>query len=136
MCLLIQGNRRIAKEDIICYKVLAEWRNISTLKIASIVSLFHQNNKWELGVEQTAKRTVARWVKEQIEDGYFHSYKFEDSAYAARCFHHDDAVPNMTFGVYKCIIPKGSPYYYGIHSGGNEGYASKRLKVMEKIDTF
>lgn len=77
MCLLIQGNRRIAKEDIVCYKVLAEWRNISTLKITSIVSLFHQNNKWELGVEQTAERAVARWVKWQIEDGYFIRISFK-----------------------------------------------------------
>lgn len=133
MCLLIQGNRRIAKEDIVCYKVLAEWRNISTLEMTFITSLFHQNNKWELGVEQTAERAVARWVKWQIEDGYFHSYKFQANASAERFFHRDYDVPNMTFGVYKCIIPKGSPYYYGIHSGGNEGYASKRLKVMEKI---
>lgn len=131
MCLLIQGSRRIAKEDIICYKVLAEWRNISTLKITSIVSLFHQDNKWELGVEQTAKRAVARWSKELIDDGYFHSYKFQTNAYTERLFHHD--LPGMTFGVYKCIIPKGSPYYYGIQSGENKGYASKRLKVMEKI---
>lgn len=137
MCLLIQGNRRIAKEDIICYKVLAEWRNISTLKIVSIASLFHQGNKWELGVEQTAERAVPRWFKDQIEDGYFHSYKFQDSARTEKLWRYSDSgVSSMTFGVYKCIIPKGSPYYYGIHSGGNEGYASKRLKVMEKINTI
>ena len=136
MCLLIQGNRRIAKEEIVCYKVLAEWRNISTLKIVSIASLFHQGNKWELGVEQTAERAVPRWVKCQIEDGYFHSYKFQDRALTEKLWHPDNGVSSMTLGVYKCIIPKGSPYYYGVHSGGCEGYASKRLKVMEKIDTI
>ena len=34
--------------------------------------------------------------------------------------------------IVKCIIPKGSYYYYGYHQGGLFGYASKQLKIVEK----
>lgn len=116
MCLLIQGSKKKAKRDIICYKVM--------LKIDDkLCSRYINRFKWEIGKTYTCtKRSATRYYKDEIGDGYFHSYSD---------MHLSVFVGNIV--VCKCVIPKDTWYYSGIHSDGIDGYASKSIIVEEII---
>lgn len=132
MCLLIQGNRRTAKKDILCYKVLKEHLDING-KIKHLNSPYFESYEWVLGREAVNDEMLilGEIDNNQIRNGYFHSFSNEKDALDESWWH----TPHLAerIGVYKCVIPKGSIYYCGEHSGGGEGYASKRLKIVEKI---
>jgi len=128
MCLLSTTVKpKKAKEDIICYKFLMKgdclkspWREFI----------------WELNKEYTAERSKPRYSKKSITDGYFHTYKSHMEARVDADYHQ---CSRFWYGfplnvcIYKCIIPKGSVYFEGICNGGFEGYASKKLIVVEAI---
>lgn len=132
MCLLIQGNRRTAKKDILCYKVLKEHLDING-KIKHLNSPYFEHYEWVLGREAVNDEMLilGEIDNNQIKNGYFHSFSKEKDALDESWWH--TPLFDERIGVYKCVIPKGSIYYCGEHSGGGEGYASKCLKIVEKI---
>ena len=130
MCLLIQGKRKIAKKDILCYKVLKEHLDING-EINCLYSPYFERYEWVLGREAVNEMPKPGEIDDnKITNGYFHSFSSEKDALDESWWH----TPHLAerIGVYKCVIPKGSIYYCGEHSGGGEGYASKRLKITEK----
>lgn len=123
MCMLKLSSKLYAKEDIVCYKIL---RQLSIDGITTLKS-FYNDYKWVIGKHERASRSKARYDN-NIYDGYFHSYR-EIPKELPRINPSFDVIPV----IYKCIIPKGSLYYKGIHSDALDGYCSKSLIVTEKI---
>ena len=123
MCLLAETIKpKKATRDIVCYKF-----PVKRLHLESPWTHF----QWELNKEYKADRSGPRWSPRDIKDGYFHSYKTKDQAIRGAYEFTGPAI-DVTY-VYECIIPKGTYYFEGIHSGGHQGYASKKIIVKKKI---
>lgn len=128
MCMLKLSSKLYAKEDIVCYKILRQMHigDMTTLK-----SLLN-DYRWVIGKRERASRSKARYDN-KIYDGYFHSYR-EIPKKLPHISPFLDAMSVISIPViYKCIIPKGSLYYEGIHSDALDGYCSKSLVVVEKV---
>ena len=123
MCLYKRGNRKRAKKDIIAYKVLVYNR-----RDARFHSMY-KNYIWDIGVEQEAKKARPGRISKdgEVGSGYFHSYKY---AFAINI---SESTLDYKTCIFRCIIPKGSYYYEGFHSDGIDGYASKKLKIVEEL---
>ena len=117
MCLYSWQNRKKATKDIVCYKTL----NCIKGKLHSI----YGRHIWELDTVYEAERAKPNYYEDEITFGYFHSYD--------KMFNQYSLSPGLQRYA-KCIIPKDTYYYYGIHSDGHEGYASKKLKIVEIYD--
>ena len=116
-----------ATKDIVCYKYLIKRTGSNHLE--SPYTYFH----WDIGKEYTADRSAPRLVPGNIKDGYFHSYEYKEAAeYRAEEYRHA-RYGIAEYRIVKCIIPKGSRYYKGIHTGGEDGYASKKIKIVEVL---
>jgi hypothetical protein len=110
-----------ATEDIVVYKFLV------TCPDGSLRSPYMPNFKWDIGKEYTANR--AKFVHyTTVKDGYFHSYRRETDAHRRRQIY---GAPEAN--VYKCIIPKGSYYYVGYDPVWLDCFASKKLKIIERV---
>lgn len=117
MCLLKQSSKLKAAQDIVCYKVCY-------LRNSHLYSFFH-DFAWDLNKVYEVERAKPARSRSSIYDGYFHSYEKPESGYDL--FAYANAV------LVKCIIPKGTYYYKGIHQAGKWGYASKKLKIVEIV---
>ena len=123
MCLYSWQKRKKATKDIECYKIVL-------IKNGVIHSKYH-DKEWELNKLYEAENALPFRIKSDgdVTSGYFHSYdSFEEVKRWAFC--------DKNEVVCKCIIPDGTYYYYGIHSDGHEGYASKKLKITEIISEY
>ena len=116
-----------ATKDIVCYKYLIKKKGIKGL-----MSPF-TGFRWEVRKEYTADRSAPRFVSNNIKDGYFHSYEYKDSAEFEAEIFTNTRCGVAEYHIVKCIIPKGSRYYKGIHTGGADGYASKKIKIVEVL---
>lgn len=121
MCLYPKYKLKKAKHDIVCYKVMLNKKSNIFYSI-----YWNTNEPWYIGEFKKGKHVWGRdfIFSGEIGSGYIHSYKDERDAITS-C---DDFLC-----VCKCIIPKGSYYYEGIHSDGKYGYASKKLKIVKKL---
>lgn len=124
MCLEVNTQYKIAKEDIVCYKILEKDYNGD---LFSPFTLF----RWDLNKFTKAKgrpiSTIFNGPK-YITIGYFHTFK---SIVAAKkqlmlC-------SNRNHLICKCIIPKGTKYWEGLYEG-YKGFASKNLIIESKLD--
>lgn len=118
MCLLKQSSKLKATQDIVCYKVCY-------LRNNHLYSFFHDDFVWDLNKVYEAERAKPASSRSSIYDGYFHSYEKSESSY--------DLFAYANTVLVKCIIPKGTYYYKGIHQAGKWGYASKKLKIVEIV---
>lgn len=130
MCLYSWKTKKKAENDIECYKVLKYDSN------GILSSLFQDSFKWEIGNEYKAER--AKYIyKRNIDSGYFHSYISEMTAldvYNSLIKDYNSGLGTFSeLKILKCIIPKGTYFYEGIHSDGRDGYASKSLKIVEML---
>lgn len=121
MCLYSWESKKKAENDIVCYKVIKYDDN------GILSSPIQGSFKWELGKEYRAERAIFSAFG-CISKGYFHSYISEWAAFNAQ---HSSLGCFKETRIFKCIIPKGTYFYQGIHSDGREGYASKSLKIVE-----
>lgn len=69
-----------------------------------------------------------------VSEGFIHSF----SGLSTVLTHFANASLFMSrdgkvYELYKCIIPKGTKYIYGVDSDGVTSYASKEIKFVEKI---
>lgn len=128
MCLTLINtiSRKRAKTDIICYKVLV-WRTTNHSRRLSS-PIFQET--WNIGEEKT--NTERRWTRYRhaIDNGYYHSYEMLCDA---RSFEDELGGRGLWAETYKCVIPQGAYYYKGYHSRVREGYASKKLRIVEKV---
>ena len=127
MCLLKNSSKLKATKDIVCYKVC---RYIG----GGIYSFYYDKFKWVLNKEYEADRATRTYTRNNVYDGYFHTYKSLSTALSSLEIDIDSRIK-----IVKCIIPKGSYYYKGWHSPNiygylSEGYASKKLKIVEIVN--
>lgn len=121
MCLYSWDLRKKATKDIECYKIVVAANG----KICSR----YYDYEWEIDKIHESPRALPSRIKSDgdITGGYFHSYySLNEAKKSILCYKEHEVLC-------KCIIPEGSYYYYGIHSDGYEGYASKKLKITEII---
>lgn len=121
MCLYSWKSKRKSEKDIECYKVL------KYDKENKLSSPYQDWFKWEVGVEYNADKAKLIYDGE-IHEGYFHTYDTYHSAVKSTF-----TMPGIQkkIVICKCIIPKCTYFYSGIHSDGHEGYALKSLKIVE-----
>lgn len=117
MCLITkQKLSNIAKEDVICYKIIT-----TNIESGNYVSYYYSEMKWELNKVYCSSLGRCR---DYVREG-FHSYA-----------HYQDALKileqDMPLGciLVKCIIPKGANYYKGKQQD-SDGYASSQIKMTE-----
>lgn len=126
MCLTTKQEKPlVAKEDIICYKFLDK----------KMKSPF-RNFQYQLGKIYTDD--VEEYITEHkdwkfIGAGFFHAYLNKDDV-----VNYQKEYRNTQESIYKCRIPKGTPYYSGIEylKGTKEitPIAAKSIEILEKID--
>lgn len=124
MCLLVNTQYKIAKEDIVCYKILEK---DYYGHLFSPYTLF----RWELNKLTKAEgKPYFTSFKEtkHIAVGYFHTFK---SIVAAK--KQLKLWPNRNHLICKCTIPKGTKYWEGLYEG-YKGFASKNLIIESKLD--
>ena len=126
MCLYKESSKLKARDDIVCYKVCRVTYN----------RIFSKNQHFCYKMEKTyeANKSCLPHYEGYVSDGYFHSYSDLNIAHyvLTRDF------PAKDLKIFKCVIPKGSYYFKGTHTGGNgenrlSGYASKQIKIVEEI---
>lgn len=128
MCLSKISIKKIAEEDIICYKIVLKTgtNQYETPFQCMKVSL----NTEYVDTTPTNDNLVDLSVNE-INGGYYHSFKNKDNV--LEYSHHF----NGAVCVLKGIIPKGSEYYEGVYTsiciGYLPAYASKKIKYIEEI---
>jgi len=135
MCLTTFGNtkanRKCATRDIVCYKVFVISLD-DFLQPTVINSMYHRTNvPWKIGVTKTAEKSPFIYCGE-VKGGYFHSYR--DWVDAQQIIKRGDGTRRLM--VFKCVIPKGTWYYTGIHSDGFDGYASKQLRIVGAFENI
>ena len=128
MCLVKEGCKKKAKEDIVCYKVMSCLEDGSDIR-----SLFYSKCCWNLGETKIGKKAPTAFWKDQVDGGYFHTYASKALCYFALIYERSKhSLIERRLEMYQCIIPAGSYYYAGRHSDGTEGFASKKL-IIEKL---
>ena len=129
MCLTKFGSRKKSRYEKVCYKIFEE--NLTTHEICS---RFHKGFKWEVGKEYEAERAHngRLWYYGEVNSGYFHSYEKLEYAIDEVNNYYKNSNNAAYLVIYECAIPSDTPYYWGIHSDGHDGYASKRL-ILKKL---
>ena len=132
MCLITNSPAiKIAREDIKCYKV------IKTNGIGGWETPYTHAHVSHFAVmgKQLFRATEREQIKEHVnwddgftvEGGFIHTYsRYTDAKRTAMSM--SNAI------VYECIIPKGIGYFIGYDSGGDDGYASKAIAFVKRID--
>lgn len=141
MCLYSKNNPRIAKRNIVCYKVLRKWLSVSTyskyMTSETIVTPITLDNV-TVKIEGSYKATGTE-LKQKVTSGYvysrgfIHTFKNVSDAleFAEICKANSDSV--LSFIIYYCIIPKNTKYVKGKDEHNYESYASKKIVFKEEI---
>lgn len=147
MCLLSQKPlAERADEDIIVYKIFQESDNHKKDKILYSPYTFfkYKNNKSlkkakfnrsSYSCYKSYFKKIYRFIffnkgynyKESsnlycICDGFFHSLNSVETAISR-------ISPGENLSIYRCLIPKGSYFYKGVH----DDFASRKIKILEKV---
>jgi len=139
MCLTTNwGKARVATRDIVCYKILVTFDDGKTyftpsqhteVKDFPIIQPYFLEKE---DVEETGFNVY------EVNGGFIHTYMFKRK----RKFRKENSKPkglpcSYKYVLFKAIIPKGTRYYRGRHNvffGARYGYASRWIKLLEKID--
>lgn len=142
MCLIVKKNtkKKIAEKDVVCYKLVERcsydkttfrtpFRNVilsdsilkgkETYKASGRMMPFHPDY-----IELERGDRI-------IEKGGIHTYANKKDV-----MKEVDKTNNSNFHIYKCIIPKGTPYYEGYFyclTGDYVSYASKQIKFVKQV---
>lgn len=134
MCIYTSEKRKIAEEDIVVYKVLIEkidnksgYQYLSSPIFNYQFTILNGQEKNCIFNNQSSEDVVTDGFITMVGRGFFHSYCDVNNAF----MDWDYNIKKYGYGVYKCIIPKGSEYFYSEFS---KSYASKKIIVTkEKI---
>lgn len=125
MCLQNYSGKKIATENIVCYKVLVKNKD------GKLRSCFYRH-EWVFGTEYEEKETITDFY--EIGKGAFHSYKnLQDAIDNYNIVRGSWALMGGDIDeiiVVECIIPKGTEYYYGYTLDEEPSYASKKIKII------
>ena len=150
MCLEIKNTTpKVAKRDIVCYKVLVVKDNAIMDKDGALVindiyvtpffkfvmepnKLYEEKNKFEVGIETRLTPFIKRIKYTTIvQSGCFHTFK---SKIDAKLFKKDLGLRNNEAVIMKCVIPEGTEYFEGTYDTFYyKAYASKSLKTIQVI---
>ena len=126
MCLLLgRLEPIIAKEDIVCYKIVEK---SDKGPLVSIVQSFEYilGKTYDNGIPDPEEIPYYRnrcGIK--LNEGLFHSYSSPRN---------NQLYKDLGKVEVKCIIPKGAYYFEGLVNGSlAEGYASSQIKIVEII---
>jgi hypothetical protein len=149
MCLFVKNNKvKIAKEDIICYKVLKYLKSshsptgtvLCTPFADQIISESVLNGDFDFEAVGTPKIEQEYDNEYSISEGYIHTCADKDSAntiYLQCAYYHEYYCANK-FEIYECIIPKGTRYYEGVYNHekriSRASYASEKIRFVKKLD--
>jgi len=130
MCLKLSINpfrsyRKIAKKDIVCYKVLKRFGDNS-------LYAYFQDFSYTPGISYSCLLGRYWW---RVEEG-FHSFVNIDDARDWRCHtNYNSAWREPPVVVVRCVIPKGSEYYTGYwgESKKYKNYASNQIIIKEML---
>ena len=124
MCFFIDEkypNVQIAKKDMICYKVLVEGKDV-------ISSPFY-NYVWKIDKEESTYLERDSHDYNVINLG-FHSFSKKRAAGELSSKFGFDRDSKVKYKVFKCIIPKGSNYYYNER---HKEYVSNKIIVKSEL---
>lgn len=137
MCLTTNWKKtRVAKRDIVCYKELITFDNGKTYFTPNqhaIINEFPFIRPYLLEKEDVKETGFNVY---EVNGGFIHTYMFKNK----REFKKGNIKPEgiyYKYVLFKAIIPKGTRYYRGKHNaffGARYGYASRDIKLLEKID--
>lgn len=135
MCLRTRNNKQqIAQYDIPIYKVLTR-RNSGVYTPYSDTFIPTETLNGQKPFVANGKVSKEIWrmgngsKKYSVEGGMIHTYANLSDAWW--CAYH---VQRWGFAeVYACIIPKGTPYYYGTDYIGTQVYASKQIRFVKRL---
>ena len=128
MCLEIRRkNIKIAKKDIVCYKVLVNRGD----GYVTPYQFFPMPLGYTYKNSDTPKIIWDRG-KGWVHQGFFHTYiklydAKNDADWQYENCEEDDVI------VVKAVIPKGSHYLSGVNNDGEKSYASKMLVVTDIV---
>jgi hypothetical protein len=137
MCLYLteKSGIKVAKEDIICYKVMEKWGEILTSP--------YQNMRYKCGTMRVSETPIT--VKHIfaigpcVEEG-FHSVSNEQEAERLKSGLQTYAtllnLINYKYVVVKCLIPAGTSYAVGVFNDFGEHFnsiCSERIIVLEEV---
>ncbi len=136
MCLYTKNNQfSIAKENLICYKVLAFYdggfmtpyqktfmpKNVIDGKIPFIA----------MGEKQIQQGYLS--VSCVIGGGFIHTYKSLISAFYLKN-HLGIMYPEYVFCIFECEIPKGTKYYEGEDDFCEASFASEKINFVKEME--
>lgn len=110
----------IAKEDIICYKIVYR-DNYRDCYLSEYMGFIYRLG--ETYKENSAKILALLDEQDTLKCGVFHSYKALKTSILSNAW-------RASIHVIKCIIPKGTCYW--VNNYRNE-YASTAIKVVEEV---
>lgn len=121
MCFIKEEMRHsIAKEDIICYKVVRRVNYRDYYRSEYIGFIYKLGETYK---ENSAKILALLDEQNTLKSGVFHSYKTLKTSFLRSAWMCDSLA-------IKCVIPKGTCYW--VNNYRNE-YASTAIKVVEEV---
>lgn len=131
MCLYTKNREPfLAKEDIVCYKVLIKtkipcvYKTPVTRTRFTKFPLIKKNFKAE-GDRKVVKIPLSVGIYFEISIGFIHTHKNVESI---KCWINSMLVCGDNYVIFKCIIPKGTYYYEN-----ETEYASERIEILDRV---
>lgn len=140
MCLSVlkkNYKRKIVKENIECYKVMAFWNDKYYTPFQEMfmkVGVRYDNdNEEDIGevlYTELSSDNLIPYI--EVNDGFYHSFKYKIDCMSEKLL--ISHLNNLAeYHVMRCIIPKGTEYIEGYGITKDENYASKSIVIVEKI---
>lgn len=147
MCLYLKDIKpKVAKRDIVCYKILNRTScfNWDTHEVEYMYTTPYQHtpinsvnddiikgircfepNSSTPHISSSSDLFCLKEFEWVMRGGCIHSYRYEKDA--------NFMINDFEQVIFKCIIPKGTEYYKGIDSIGQENYASKKIRFVKQV---
>ena len=137
MCLITKNAIPLtAKDDIVCYKVLAKYGGAykTPFKLMHVDDdiIEGKKNLVAEGMEDIRGWTVCglrRPSRYEINGGFIHCYTDHESAIERADFSVPKYEPFVEMFVFECIIPKGTTYY----EGNSWDICAKEIKFVKEV---
>lgn len=147
MCLYLKSIKpKIAKRDIVCYKILNRTScfNWDTHEVEYMYTTPYQhtpinsvNDDIIKGIRcfepdsstphisSSSDLFCLKGFKWTMRGGCIHSYRYKKDA--------NFMINDFEQVIFECVIPKGTEYYKGIDAIGQENYASKKIRFVKQV---